>query len=73
MKAKHGLRSLKTYINVALLCIQQVSRHNILYRDRVSQGEEILCRDREFNVATELPETVSRQSISYVATKSSKT
>ena len=42
-------------------------------RDRVGQGEEILCRDREFDVATELPEIVSRHSISYVVTESSKT
>ena len=29
------------------------------YRDRVGQGGEVLCRDREFDVATRLPEIVS--------------
>ena len=28
------------------------------------QGEEILCRDREFDVVTELPEIMSRQRVS---------
>ena len=44
-----------------------------LCRDRVGQGEDILCSDREFYVAIELAEIMSRQSIPYVATKSSKT
>ena len=44
-----------------------------LFHDRVGQGEEILCHDREFDVTTELPEIESRQSIPYVAAKSSKT
>ena len=37
------------------------------------QGEEILCRDREFDVVKELLEIVSRQSISYIAIDSSRT
>ena len=44
-----------------------------LCRDRVGQGEEILCRDREFDVATELPEIALQQSIPYVSAKSSRT
>ena len=44
-----------------------------LCHDRDGQGEENLLRDREFNVATELPEIVSRLGIPYVATESSKT
>ena len=42
--------------------------------DRVwGKGQESLRHDREFDVITELPEIVLRQSIPYVATKSSKT
>ena len=37
------------------------------------QGEEILCHDREFDVTIELPEIVSRRSISCVAIESSRT
>ena len=58
-----------------------VSRQNFLEwcRDKVfyvtigfCQDQKILCRDREFDVAIELPEIVSRQSIPYVVTESSK-
>ena len=37
------------------------------------QGEEILCCDREFDVATELPEVESRQDMFYVATETYRT
>ena len=49
-----------------------ISRQNFLKwcRDKVfyvttgfGQGQGILCHDREFDVATELPEIVSQQSI----------
>ena len=37
------------------------------------QGEEILCRDREFDVTTKFPEVKSRQGMFYVATKTYRT
>ena len=44
------------------------------FRDRVwGKGQEILHCDREFDVATELHEIVSREGIPYVATESFRT
>ena len=54
---------------------QGFSYRDIIFscHDSVGKGEEILCRNREFDVATEFPEIVSRPSIPYFATKSSRT
>ena len=66
---------------IGFLCHDRVwPRQGILGHDRIfscrdrvwGKGQESLRRDREFDVATKLPEIMSRQGIPYVATESSR-
>ena len=58
---------------------KMMSRHSSLLLEgfigatEISVSQQSLVKARSFYVATELPEMMSRQSISYVATESSRT